>query len=220
MDRRVVNRLESLLGRPLGHLTPRYVLDRSRVFAHERLHPREPWLVGATVALLGELLRTEDRGLEYGSGRSTAWFAARTRRLTSVEHSPDWHRRVANALRITGCRNVRHLLVPADERMAGDSWRMAYVSARGETASARYDYVLVDGIYRDLCAVSAVRVLRPGGLLILDNAQLYLPAVTRSPGRIPRPASAIWKRFVSAISSWRRIWLSNGVQDTSIWIKP
>jgi predicted O-methyltransferase YrrM len=217
---RTASALESFLGRPIRHLTPRYMADRLRLAIHERRHPDVPWLAFQAVAFLESLLRREDRGLEYGSGRSTRWFAARTRTLTSVEHAPEWRRRVSRSLRLAGCRNVRLLLVPADERKADDPNKAAYVTARGQTRRARYDYIIVDGLYRDICALSAARVLRSGGLLILDNAEWYLPADTHSPGSVRKPASDVWSRFSCMVSSWRHVWYSNGVFDTAIWIKP
>jgi hypothetical protein len=38
--------------RAFGHLTPRYVVDRLRLIAHERLNPDAPWLTAAVVAFL------------------------------------------------------------------------------------------------------------------------------------------------------------------------
>ncbi len=35
-------------------------------------------------------VRPEDVGLEWGSGRSTVWFAKRVAEITSVEHDPKW----------------------------------------------------------------------------------------------------------------------------------
>jgi predicted O-methyltransferase YrrM len=37
------------------------------------------------------------------------------------------------------------------------------------------DFVLVDGITRQTCVRSSMGKLKPGGLLILDNANLYVP---------------------------------------------
>ena len=60
--------------------------------------PERPWLTRESIGILDRLLRPEDIGIEFGSGRSTAWFAQRVKRLRSVEHNPVWHARVARQL--------------------------------------------------------------------------------------------------------------------------
>ena len=82
------------------------------------------------------------------------------------------------------------------------------------------DYILVDAIYRGECALKAADALRPGGLLIVDNVERYLPdASTRSPERIRGEVSPIWSRVRMRVATWRRLWTTNGVYDTGIWIK-
>ena len=56
------------------------------------------------IAVLDSWLCAGDTGLEFGSGRSTRWFAARVGALTSIEHDAAWHARVASSLvdRLTG----------------------------------------------------------------------------------------------------------------------
>jgi predicted O-methyltransferase YrrM len=87
------------------------------------------------------------------------------------------------------------------------------------------DFVLVDGIRREECARAALSKIAPGGLLVIDNANWFLPSRSRSPNsRRPRGADAhaspIWREVAEALEGWRRIWTSNGVTDTAIWIRP
>jgi putative heme iron utilization protein len=53
----------------------------------EFLHPNWPWLTKEAILLLERLLRPDDIGLEFGSGRSTIWFAERVEKLISIEHA-------------------------------------------------------------------------------------------------------------------------------------
>jgi hypothetical protein len=69
----------------LGYRTPRYVCNRTRQYLYERRHPDAQWLTPAAIGLLGSLLRPTDGGAEFGSGRSTIWFAERVTGLTSIE---------------------------------------------------------------------------------------------------------------------------------------
>lgn len=60
-------------------------------------------------------------------------------------------------------------------------------------------------------------LLRPGGVLVLDNAETYLPTTSRSPWNSTAPATPEWQRFVDLSADWRCVWTTNGVWDTAIW---
>jgi predicted O-methyltransferase YrrM len=151
-----------------SHRTPRYVYHRARQLRYERAHPDAPWLTPAAIDLLGTLLRPADRGAEFGSGRSTVWFAARVAALTSVEHDPRWHAKVAARLKDRGIGNVDYILAPEDQPMecGGDS---AYARTALSFPDGSLDFALVDGHYRDYSAKFILPKLKLGGMLIVDN---------------------------------------------------
>jgi predicted O-methyltransferase YrrM len=203
------------------HRTPRYVYNRTRQLRYERSHPDAPWLTPAAIGLLGPLLRPADRGAEFGSGRSTVWFASRVAALTSVEHDPRWHAIVAARLLDRGLRNVDYILAPEDQPMerGGDS---AYARTALGFADESLDFALVDGHYRDYSAKFILPKLRPGGMLIIDNVNWYLPCESKAPNsRTPAagPVTAVWTEVWQQIRDWRTIWTSSGVWDTAIFIK-
>src|SRR6185295_16083792 len=57
--------------RTIRHWTPRYVYDRTSDLLYAHRHPGLPWITRQATDLLAGLLRPSDRGLEFGSGRST-----------------------------------------------------------------------------------------------------------------------------------------------------
>ncbi len=210
---------ERYIGRRVAHLTPRYVVNKSREIVYNRRHPGEPWLTANAIAILSSMLRSTDDGLEYGSGRSTLWFAKRTRSLISVEDSAQWHAQVSKSLQEQGLTNVRYKFVKTgSSRSPDDPGRSAYVLADPDIAPGSLDYVLVDGYYRDECAMRAIEVLKPGGMLIIDNANWYIPHPTVSPASVTS-AMGLWREFLSRVEDWRMIWTSNGVSDTAMWFK-
>lgn len=204
------------------HWTPRYLVDRLGVLAFEKGHPEAPWLTRQAVEILDGWLRKTDRGCEWGSGRSTAWLAERVARLISIEHDEHWHRRTREVLEQRRAANVElHFAPVADARAVPlDS---PYVELARREPEASLDFALVDGLARDLCAALAIRLLKPGGALIIDNANWYLPFPSRSPNSVLReeklPTEA-WRAVHSEIRSWRRVWTSSGVTDTAIFLKP
>jgi hypothetical protein len=94
------------LKKRFNHWTPRYILDRMILGVHQRFNPDAPWLTKNAIWCLRQLLRPSDIGLEFGSGRSTVWFAQRTAYLTSVESDSGWWLRVKTAIEKKSLRNV------------------------------------------------------------------------------------------------------------------
>ncbi len=207
------------IGRPVSHLTPRYLLDRCRLWVYQRRSPNAPWLTADAIAILNTALRKTDNGLEYGSGSSTIWLSHRTNRLISIEHSPVWHRRVCETIEREELKDVVCKYIPANKEPPDDPYRASYVEGDAGIAPGSLDYVLIDGLYRGECALRAVDLLKPGGLLILDNANRYIPHNTRSPLSAATPPSPLWSELLSRVADWRLIWTSNGVFDTALWFK-
>ena len=202
-------------------LTPRYVPNRIRDLVYQRAHPADPWLTPAAIKMLATLLRPTDRGAEFGSGRSTLWFAGRVAELTSVETNAGWHQKVTSQLKERGIGNVRYTLIAEDNPSeCGDG---EYARTALAFPDASLDFALVDGYYRDYSAKYIMPKLKPGGILIIDNINWHLPSQSKAPGTRPAelgPATSAWAEVWREIEGWRRIWTSNGVWDTAIFFKP
>jgi hypothetical protein len=207
------------MNRKFDHWTPRYFLAKSKVNAYHLLHPSLPWLTADANRILDIWLKPGMKGLEFGSGRSTIWFASRLFRLTSVEHNPQWHKRVSLMLAAEGVKNTEYLL---RERMESDGLEgetSSYVSVLDTIAAETLDFILVDGAYRATCALKSISKLTPGGILVIDNANLYLPCESHSPNSRTEqtgPSSALWAEFIERTHGWILVWTSNGVWDTAV----
>jgi predicted O-methyltransferase YrrM len=211
----------SALSRVLGHRTPRYVYHRTRQLIYERGHADAPWLTPAAISLLESLLRPADRGVEFGSGRSMAWFARRVAALTGVEHDERWYETVTATLRARGLRNVDYILAPPDQpaEHGGDS---AYARTALSFPDDSIDFALVDGHYRDYSAKFILPKIKPGGMLIIDNVNWYLPCQSKAPNSRTAalgPQTPVWAEVAAGLAGWRPIWTSSGVWDTAIFIK-
>jgi len=208
--------------RTFRHWTPRYVRDRLAVFFYEKKYPERPWLTSTAFSILTSWLKQSDSVLEFGSGRSTLWLARRVSAITSVEHDKEWFERVSRKANHEGLTNLDYRLIETHEgEIVGLTH--AYSAVVHCFGTESIDCVLVDGVHRDACANSVLPYIKPGGLLILDNANWYLPSDSLAPQSRTLeqgPSSHLWSQFIASVKDWRFIWTTNGVWDTAIYIKP
>jgi predicted O-methyltransferase YrrM len=173
-----------------------------------------PWLTQSAIEILASWLRPSDVGFEWGAGRSTLWFARRISHLTTVEHNERWFSSVKDLLDVQGVGNVKLLF-----RTVEGEEQSEYVHAIDTVPQNGYDFVLVDGILRHHCTSLAIDKVKSGGLLIIDNVNRYLPSNSRSPASV-REFPEEWQVVASRLARWRKVWTSNGVTDTALFLKP
>lgn len=186
---------------------PRAALHRVERLIYERRHPDEPWIAPGAIRFLEENLRPDMRALEWGSGRSTAWLAARVGHLTSIEHDAAWYARVRTQLADRGAQ-VDYKLTPLDpEKDSGNIYgpndAPAYVAVAASIPEGSLDLVSVDGAYRVSCVVAATAKLRPGGWLMVDDTT-WFPMLFD--GYIPADWPIVFRprRTISSTVIWRK----------------
>lgn len=205
--------------RAIRHLTPRYVYHRLVWHFYQRRNPTLPWLTPEANDFLSRHLTKSHVGWEWGSGRSTAWFASKLQHITSVEHYTPWYNKVADMLR--GVDNVDYCyrpIVDVDHPAAVEI--EGYAGLIAQVPDESLDFVLVDGALRDHCALAAIDKVRPGGWLVVDNANWYLPNNSSAPASVRVPASALWGTFLERTKDWPRRWTTQGITCTAIFTKP
>lgn len=211
--KRQLERLRALAhvrGRNVSHWSIKYAVRRVQQEWFVWTHPRSPWLPREAVRFLDAWLRSSDVGLEWGSGYSTPWFAKRVGLLHSIEHDRRWYESIQRDL--DGDERVRLHLADADTSYLETIELLE--------KSPVLDFCLVDGLFRDLCALEASRLLAPGGLLIVDNVERYMATGLGLPEAAEGWASDIWRRFGQEVDDWRSLWFDDGVSATAMWIKP
>ena len=76
-------------------------------------------------------------------------------------------------------------------------------------ADACIDFSLIDGLYRGHVAKLMMPKIKPGGLLIIDNVNWYLPSRSHAPAsRTPAlgPNGRVWHEVAQELADWRSIW--------------
>ena len=194
-------------------LSPRWVAARVSLAIYERRFPNVPWIARDAVDALDAFLDKTQVGFEWGSGNGTLWLLKRSKTLTSVEHHRAWAESVRKKLDSAGVHN-------ADYRHVEES---GYVDVIDEFPDGHFDYVIVDGLFRDMATSKSIPKLRSGGMLVIDNVNWYLPSESATPqSRTMKEgaASDLWSKVGRELSKWKTTWTTNGVNDTAIFIKP
>ena len=161
--------------------------------------PGVPWLTDGAIAAMDDYLTPEMNVLEFGAGGSTVWFSKRCR-VVPVGHDRKGFDSNAND---TNTSNSQQIVCPRPYCDVCDRWE-----------DGAFDLVLVDGRDRVLCAEKALRLIKPGGLLVVDN---YERRHYRDIGNV---LCRDWKRTdheqtePNSWGFWYETWL------TTIWEKP
>ncbi|MEZ4441069.1 MAG: hypothetical protein R3B72_18365 [Polyangiaceae bacterium] len=197
--------------RPKSHWTPRYIFERTNVSLWQRLHPEAPWLVSEAVSFLDEWLDRNDLLVEFGSGRSTLWFGERVGEVISLETNPEWHGIVVERARERRLDNVRVLLETSSDPTT--FLHRAEEALDGRTPTA----IVVDGGFRAESCRWGLGRLASHGILVLDNAERYVPSPSRAPSALPPdapPEGDDWRHVIDEIDRRRSVRMCNGVWDT------
>jgi len=118
-----------------------------------------PWLTYSFIDFITERLSKEYNVFEFGSGNSTLFFAERVKQVCSVEHSGEWYNKLTG--KIPGNSNL--ILSKSDNTED-------YIAGLKQS-NLKYDLIIIDGIHRVDCCLSASNYLTDKGVIILDDSE-------------------------------------------------
>ena len=138
-----------------------------------------PWWNRHAIRYLDSQLRHGQRIFEWGSGGSTAWLVSKGAQVTSVEHNPEWVKKVKSRCVHADIRAIPGAVTgkieePHFSRYVCDGRRFFddYIAVIDEFPDDSFDVVLVDGMCRAACFQRALPKVRPGGLLVIDDTDI------------------------------------------------
>ena len=177
----------------------------------------KPWLSPASIRILTEFLNKSMTALEYGSGRSTIYFAKRVKKLICIEHHPEWFELVSRELIKNEINNVEYIKIssqlPESKKEIEKRYKKEfhnendvyadYFERINDFPDLFFDFILIDGRARVECSSRAIPKLKNGGIFILDNSER----------RRYKPVHAM-------LSKWKKVETTSGLTNTTIWFKP
>ena len=118
-----------------------------------------PWFGQPAIDYLASIVTPDMDVIEHGSGGSTLWLADKVKSVTSYEYDEDWYDYVRGSAVKLGKNNITVLL-----------WTGATLPPVKPDSC---DLLIIDGEpvnNRRLWIASAHWIVRPGGYVVLDNA--------------------------------------------------
>jgi hypothetical protein len=121
-----------------------------------------PWFTYPAIDYIRQLDLSEKAVFEWGAGFSTLFWSSRAKTVTSIETDPSWYSQLkpqlgSNCELILSTRDVKHYSSLIYDKNAVD---VIVIDGTGES--------------RVSCSRAAIANLRPGGIIILDNSDLWL----------------------------------------------
>ncbi len=158
----------------IWRLDHRYIVARIKNYVYFRNNKDLPWMTKEANDFLIKNLKKDMVLLEFGSGRSTHFYASNVEQVFSREHHKEWFEKVSNDLK--HFYNVDYKFYESLDTYADTS----------EIEDNSLDIVIVDGRNRVNCLLNSIDKLKIGGLLVLDNAERYMIYPTLSPAKYVR----------------------------------
>lgn len=133
-----------------------------------------PWFTHPFLEVLDRWDLENKTVLEYGGGRSTAWWRKKCRFVLTIEAKDDFAYEIQTECEENGLNAKGYIVCDTEWREGDRRVERSYVKAHEhlvDTGSEyQYDIVAVDGIFRYECMIEGISLLSErGGMLIIDN---------------------------------------------------
>lgn len=119
----------------------------------------QPWITYQVIKLLNGFDFSSKTVFECDSGASRLFWVTRVKEVISMEIDGDWQHPLLSKI----SKNVTLMHEPDGRKYAISIQKF----------SRQFDVIVIDGAECNRCAVAAINSLKPGGVIILENAEWF-----------------------------------------------
>jgi predicted O-methyltransferase YrrM len=152
-------------------------------YKYNSLKHEMPWITYGSIEWIEKYLSKDMRVFEWGSGGSTIFFARRVREVVSIEHDYNWYIKVKKHLKEKNLnQNVEEIFKKPQKRHKIRRYKSInkkyknysfkeYCLSISKYPDEYFDLILVDGRARADCMKEALKKVKKGGCIVLDNSE-------------------------------------------------
>jgi len=153
-----------------------------------------PWISLPAIEAIDKSVKPGMKVLEFGGGGSTIYFAKKGLDVTTIESDLDWKTNIENQINSKGLKNVKILYRHFNVQPENTFRKSEYIVA---LPGSTFDVILIDGPEiadykaRPVCFEWAEQNIKPGGMIIVDDAWRYTQLLTRNHAKSVKEFSGI-----------------------------
>lgn len=155
---------------------------------YRRMHPNTPFYTPQATRMIEGLMDRSWNVFEWGSGRSSLWYAERAGKYFCVEHDRGWYNKTAAMMNQNLVAEVEMIYSPQLQEDGQFFWEQdwphykslgrppgkpsfrKYMAEIDRFPDGYFDCIVLDGRERLGCAFHAVPKLKQSGILVLDDS--------------------------------------------------
>lgn len=118
-----------------------------------------PWYTYPAIEYLNNIDFSGKTVFEYGSGNSSKYWSRKAKSVFSVEHDKAWYEKIKGGL-------------SANQTIKLCESEQEYLGAISNT-TGKFDIIIIDGEFREKCALIVGEHLAEDGIIILDNSDWF-----------------------------------------------
>ena len=129
-----------------------------------------PWYTEKATEFLEKYLQSINKPivLEFGCGASTIWLSYKVGFLVAIEHNSEWLYKIKNHINQQKVQLIYHQATQINDSDLVDK---PYTPIINGLPHNYFDAILIDGRNRIECFRESDKLLKKGGLILLDNSE-------------------------------------------------
>lgn len=128
---------------------------------YRKIYPDYPYYTPGAIKFLRKNIHKNVKVFEYGSGQSTIWWSKMCVEVHAIENNENWYQRIS----AKADKNIAKIHFYNTQNTYDK-----YIDSVNEFPDKYFDIIIIDGRERVECIKKAVKHVKDGGFLVLDDS--------------------------------------------------